>query len=286
MREALPGQATILGAVDAASSASGHELPGAAHELPHSREQHAGVARYHHQVRGTGRVVHEQHLLPCLAAVRGAVHAALGVGRPHVAQCGHEDNVRIGGIDHDLGNLAHVAQSHKLPALARIGRHEDPAAIHHVVPRVRLPGADPHDVGVRGRERHGADRRRRLIFEDGLPRITAIDRLPYAARCGADVVHVAVSRHADDGGQANLRPLPETGQSAVSASLCRDPAPRPGERGRNTRVHCRRWLDGEPGGTSDVLLEAGSWRDTYTRQRALPDLPARPTRVKHVRFSL
>src|SRR2546429_6378094 len=36
---------------------------------------------------------------------------------------------------HDLRNLAHVAQSHELPTLARVGRHEDPAAIDHVVGR-------------------------------------------------------------------------------------------------------------------------------------------------------
>src|SRR2546422_2183364 len=103
---------------------------------------------------------------------------------------------------HDLGNLAHVAQAHELPGLARVGRHEDPPAIDHVVARIAFPGAHPYDVRVRGRERHSADRRCRLVLEDRLPRIAAIDRLPYAARCGADVVHVAVSRHADDGGHA------------------------------------------------------------------------------------
>src|SRR2546422_11429523 len=54
---------------------------------------------------------------------------------------------------HDLGNLAHVAQAHELPGLARVGRHEDPAAIDHVVARIPFPGAHPYDVRVRGRER-------------------------------------------------------------------------------------------------------------------------------------
>src|SRR2546422_10676672 len=103
---------------------------------------------------------------------------------------------------HDLGNLAHVAQAHELPGLARVGRHEDPAAIDHVVARIPFPGAHPYDVRVRGRERHGADRRRRLIFEDGLPRIPAVGRLPYVSRRGANVVEVAVSGHAHHRGHA------------------------------------------------------------------------------------
>jgi len=200
--EPLPREAAVLGAINPAPRSARHELPRIAHELPHAREQDARVAGHHHQIRGARRVVDEQHLLPALAPVRGPEHASLCIGCPHVPQRAHEYDVGIGRIDHDPGDLADVAQTHELPALARVGRHEDAAAVHDVVPRVPLPGAHPHDIRVRRSERYGTDRRGRLVLEDRLPRIAAIDRLPYAARRGADVVHVAVSRYADDGGHA------------------------------------------------------------------------------------
>src|SRR2546422_627299 len=114
-------------------------------------------------------------------------------------------HVGIGGIDHDPGDLSDIAEAHELPALARVGRHEDAAAVHDVVPRVLFSGADPHDVRVRGRERDGTDRRRRLVLEHRLPRIAAVGRLPYAAGRRADVVQVAVSGDAHDGGNTAAR---------------------------------------------------------------------------------
>src|SRR5207302_4418644 len=103
---------------------------------------------------------------------------------------------------HDPGDLPHVAEAHELPALARVGRHEDAAAVHHVVARVPFARPHPHDVRVRGRERHGTDRRRRLIFEDGFPGIAAVRRLPHAAGRGADVIRVPVAGHPDHGRHA------------------------------------------------------------------------------------
>jgi len=67
-----------------------------------------------------------------------------------VALGGHEDDVGIGGIDHDPRDLADVAEAHELPALARIGRHEDPAAIHHVVARVPFPVPTHTTFGLEG----------------------------------------------------------------------------------------------------------------------------------------
>ena len=46
-------------------------------DLPHAGEQDARVVGIHHEARGADVFVHEQHLLPGLAAVLRAVDAAL-----------------------------------------------------------------------------------------------------------------------------------------------------------------------------------------------------------------
>src|SRR5256885_9703088 len=91
------------------------------------------ISRYHHQVRSAGRVVHEQDLLPCLPAVRGAVHSTLGIGSPRVAQSGHEDVVGIGGFVHHFMNLAAVVPSLVLPPLAGVLRRDATSATVHIV---------------------------------------------------------------------------------------------------------------------------------------------------------
>ena len=200
--EPSPGEAAVGGAIDAAPAPAGHELPRVAHELPHPCEQDPRVAGHHHQVGHARRVVHEQHLLPRLAAVRGAEHAPIGVGGPHVAQRPDQDDVRVEGVDHDPRDLPDVAETHELPGLARVGRHEHTAAVHHVVARVPLACPHPHDIGVRRRQGEGTNRCRRLVFEHGLPGIAAIGRLPHAARGCPDVVRAPIAGHADDGRHA------------------------------------------------------------------------------------
>ena len=195
--EPLPRQATVLGAIDAARRSARHQLPRMAHELPHGGEQQARITRHHDEIGDAGRVVDEQHLVPRLAAVRRAKHAALRIGRPHVAQRRHEHHVGIGRIDHDAADLPHVAETHELPALARVGRHEDAAAIHHIVARIAFARPHPHDVRVRRSQGERTDRRRRLVFEHRLPRVAAVRRLPHAAGGGPDVIRVPVTGHSD-----------------------------------------------------------------------------------------
>ncbi len=237
------------------------------------------------QVGGARRVVHEQHLLPGLAAVPGAEHAALGVGAPHMAQHGHEYDVGVGGIDDDPRDLSHVTQPHELPALARVGRHEHAATVHYVIARVPFPGAHPDDVRVRRCERDGADRRRRLVLEDRFPRIAPVDRLPYAARRRTDVVQVAVSRHADHGGHTTtghrgaevselevVERIRTADRGHLRRLLLFHPAPtlRRSRRGE----HERQEQTADTGLTEShaahrTSSSGGSSRDTKTRQRAL-----------------
>src|SRR2546430_12235370 len=108
--------------------------PGVPLPLPHRREQHLRVARLHHEIGAPGRVVHEQHLVPGLAAVVGAIHAPVGAGRPGVAYGGDEHDVGVRGIDDDTRDLSDLAQPPELPALAGVGRVVDAVAVDDVVP--------------------------------------------------------------------------------------------------------------------------------------------------------
>ena len=197
LRHLLPGCAAVGGAIDARAGAAVHELPRVAPHLPHPGEEDLGVAGGHGELAGSRLVVHVQDLLPARAAVGRAEDPPVGVGRPDVTERRDEDVVRIVGIDHDVRNLADVGQSHEPPRVARVRREVDAVAIHDVVARVGLARADPHQVRVRRRHRDRSDRGG-ILLEDRLPGVTAVRRLPHAARGGADVDDVRVPGDADD----------------------------------------------------------------------------------------
>src|SRR5207244_13487537 len=115
------------------------------------------------------------------------------------ADGGDAHDVRVRGIDHDASDLTHVAQAFELPGLAGVRREEHPATVYQVVAEVRLAGADPYQVRVRGREGDRADRSRRLVREDRVPGVPAVRRLPHAAGPRTRVVGVRVSRDARHG---------------------------------------------------------------------------------------
>src|SRR6266446_5511699 len=77
-------------------------------------------------------------------------------------------------------------QPHVRPSLAAVARAPDAVPDRDRVARPALAGADPDDLRVRGVERDRANRLDALLVEDGLERGAAVDRLPDAARGGAD----------------------------------------------------------------------------------------------------
>ena len=94
-------------------------------------------------------------------------------------------------------------QAHVRPGLAAVGRLVDAVADRRRVARPGLAGADPDVLPVRRVDRDRADRLDRLLVEDGLEGRAAVDRLPHAARGGADEERrLAVDVVAGDGRDA------------------------------------------------------------------------------------
>ena len=186
--------------------------------------------------RRAGRVVHVEHLLPRLAAVRGAEHAAVGVGRPGVADRGDEDHVGVLRIDHDARDLAGVTEAHELPRLAGIGREVHAAPVDDVVADVALARAHPDEVRVRRRERDRPDRGRRLVVEDRVPGVAPVGGLPHAARRRADVVDLRLAGNAGDRRDSAAADRgPEVAEPDVVQRIRRQ---RPGRRRRGRAGRC------------------------------------------------
>src|SRR5437764_273171 len=78
--------AAVARLVQAATGPAAGESPGPPARLPQAGEENARVAGVEADVGGAGVVVLEQHALPALAAVAGAVDAALLAGTKGPAQ--------------------------------------------------------------------------------------------------------------------------------------------------------------------------------------------------------
>ena len=70
-------------------------LPGILPRGPRGGEDQVGIGRIAGEVGDAGPVVDLQRLRPGLAAVGGAEHAALGARTEEVADCAHQDRVRV-----------------------------------------------------------------------------------------------------------------------------------------------------------------------------------------------
>src|SRR6185312_2978985 len=136
---------------DAATGAAAVLIPGADAELPHAGEEGGGVVRVHGEAAAAGLVIHLEHLGPGLAAVAGAVDAALGVVAVALAHGADEDLVGVVGVDDDVGDLSGLLEAHVPPVQAGVG-----GAVDAVDGRGRLAddgglaGARPDDIGRRG----------------------------------------------------------------------------------------------------------------------------------------
>ena len=196
LRERL---ATVARDVDAAAVATAIEVVRLQFDLPGAREDHIRIFLRHLESRAARVLIHEQGVLPGLAAVLAAEHAPLLLRAGRAAERADQHEILIGRMDDDRADAARLRQAHLRPRLAGVGGLVDAVAHHvHVADGPGLAGAGPHDVRIARRDSERADRLRRLVVERRLPGESAVDALPHAARRGARVVHAGF---AGDGGR-------------------------------------------------------------------------------------
>src|SRR4029453_1338387 len=100
-----PGVAAVGRLVDGGTGAGAAETPRVAAHLERGRVERVRVARIEHEVDGAGVLIAVQHLLPALAAVLGAEHAAIGIRTPAVAERRHPRDVGIGRVHLQAADL-------------------------------------------------------------------------------------------------------------------------------------------------------------------------------------
>jgi hypothetical protein len=176
-------------------------LPGLDVDRPQAREQRARIVRVHRELRAPGVLVHEQRLVPGLAAVRRLEDPALLLRPIGLSDRAGVDDVGVVGIDDHARDVAGGFEPHVGPGLARVHGLVD--AVAHGVIGPDQPGlarARPHDAVVAGGDGERADRGDVLVVEDGRPLHPAVRRLEDSAGGGADVDDERVPRLADDRG--------------------------------------------------------------------------------------
>ena len=182
-----PRVAGIDRLVETAAGAAAVEAPRAAPALIGGRVHHLRIGRIDRDVGDAGVVVDEEHVAPRLAAVDRLEEAALAVRAPQVPERRDEDDLRVGGMKRDAGDVPRVAQPEMIPGAAAIGRLVDAVAPGRVLLVARLARAHPDDLGIRLEHRDGADGVHALAIEERLEGGPAVGRLPDSAARARDV---------------------------------------------------------------------------------------------------
>ena len=178
----LPRLAGVERAEQAAVRSAADVPPAAPPPFVSPREQRAAVGVERH-VNHAGVGVDEEHLAPRLAAINGLEQPALVVRPPQMTERGDVDDVGIGGVNDDAADVVALLQAHVAPRGAAVHRLVDAVAPRRALTVVRLAGAGPDDVAVRGRDGDVANRECAAIcVEHRRPRDAGVDRLEDAAR--------------------------------------------------------------------------------------------------------
>ena len=197
--------------MNARARAAVHEHGDVAEALPARGVQDVRIARVHVDFGDAGvgvvlgRVAEAvtEDLLPVLAAVGGAVQAALAAGGPHGPLGRHEHDVGVAWIDGDHADVLARLEPHVLPARAAVAAAIDARAEAEVAAGGVLAGAEPDRVRVARIERDAADGIGILLVEDRRPGGAGILGLPDVAAADADVPDVrVVGVHGDVGDAA------------------------------------------------------------------------------------
>ncbi len=170
-------------------------MPGLAPK-PVGRGVHdVGIARIHRHVGDPHLGANVQHPLPVLAAVGGAVHAALGAVLPRVAHGPDQHRAAVVRVDQDARDLQRAAEADVAPMRTAVVRHVHTVAVGDVVADVGFTGTDPDHGGVARIDRERPDRGHRLVLEERRPGHAAVIGAEHAAVGTADVVRLGVAGH-------------------------------------------------------------------------------------------
>ena len=156
--------------------------------------EHVWVARIEGDVGDTRVLADSQHGLPRLAPIRGLVQTPIASRIPERPLYGHVDDIRVPGIDQNLGDVLGTLQPDLGEAGAAIDRLVQSVAISHAALAVILARAHPDDQVVPGIDHHAADRVRPVAVKDRRPRGARVCRLPDTPGSGRDVPGAVLHR--------------------------------------------------------------------------------------------
>ncbi len=177
----LPLCAAIGGFENSAAGTSLHDFPGEPDGVVHGGVEHVGVAEVDGQVYRAAGLIDEQLFPPGAAAIGSLEDAAFLVGSAQVSQGRDPDDVRVGGMDDDAGDVLRIAQAHIGPGVAAVGRLVDSVAPVGAARQGIVAGSYPHYVGIGGSHGHCAHRGDAGGIGDGLPGGAVVGGTPHAA---------------------------------------------------------------------------------------------------------
>ncbi len=195
--ELLPGFPPVSGLVESAAGASAEDLPGEPAVLPHGGVQDARIVGIQGQLRRSGFLVHEQHVLPGYPSVGRFEDSPLPGGAVESALGGHQHHVGIPGINHDPGDMPRFIEARLLPGAAGVGGAVHPVTrVGHHSPDGMFSHPYIDHVGV-GR-RH-CDRPDRAALEESIGDVTPgnphVLGLPHSATGDTHVVGLRITRY-------------------------------------------------------------------------------------------
>ncbi len=226
VRKVGPGVTAVGGSPEARAGAAAAQLVGASARLPEGSVDDPGVGRVEREIDRTGVLTPGEDEVPGLATVRGAVDAALGVGAVGVAESSDVDEIRVGGVDADLADVAGALQPEVAPGAAGVGGAVDAVAVGDVAADGRFAHRGVDDVRIGGAEGQPADGcALEEAVGDVFPILAAVGGLPDSAAGRAEVKNSdtrGVSGDGDDAAaavgtdQAPLEPVERIGRRVLA----------------------------------------------------------------------
>ncbi len=175
----LPGVATVGGFVQAAiRTGKACVFPGTLAVLPQVGVDGLRILRIVFYLNRAGIFINVQYILPALAAIAGAIDAALLIWAVGMPQPSHENFIRVGRMHNESPDLLHIAQAYMLPVFAAVGRFENAIAHGQVRAVQAFAGSDINNVWLGRRDGDITNGTRWRFIEDRTPGSTIVICFP------------------------------------------------------------------------------------------------------------